>query len=105
MASGAGDATLTRVVRDPGLKGGFLNDYAPQYFFRWNGRAAPHNVYTRQDQMLAIAGQGLEGALRSDPALARGLNTYGGAITSRPVAEAHGLDWTPSSSVLPGVAD
>lgn len=71
MASGAGDATLTRVVRDPGIKGGFFNDYAPQFFFRWSGRAAPHNVYTRQDQMLAVAGQGLRppsstDVLRSD---------------------------------------
>jgi hypothetical protein len=55
MASGAGDATLTRVFRDPGITGGFFNDYQGKYFFRWNGRAAPHNVYTRQDQMQAIA--------------------------------------------------
>ncbi|HEV1998615.1 MAG TPA: DUF3048 domain-containing protein [Candidatus Dormibacteraeota bacterium] len=66
MASGAGDATLTRVVRDPGIKGGFFNDYAPQFFFRWGGRAAPHNVYTRQDQMLAVAGQGLRPPTSTD---------------------------------------
>ena len=67
MASGAGDATLTRVVRDQNMKpGGFFNDYAPQYFFRWSGRAAPHNVYTRQDQMLALAGQGLRKPTSTD---------------------------------------
>ena len=66
MASGAGDATLTRVFRDPGIKGGFFNDYNSQYFFRWNGRAAPHNVYTRQDQMLQIAGMGLRPPTSTD---------------------------------------
>ncbi|HXF57096.1 MAG TPA: alanine dehydrogenase [Actinomycetota bacterium] len=54
--------------------------------------------------VLAIAERGLEEALRSDPALVRGLNTYGGALTSRPVAEAHGLDHTPVSAVVPGAA-
>jgi alanine dehydrogenase len=53
---------------------------------------------------LAIAEVGLEDALRADAALARGLNAYGGAVTSQPVAEAHGLDWTPASSVIPGAA-
>jgi alanine dehydrogenase len=51
---------------------------------------------------LAVAEQGLEDALRADPALARGLNTYGGALTNRPVSEAHGLDWVPVGSVIPG---
>jgi alanine dehydrogenase len=53
---------------------------------------------------LAIAEVGLEDALRADAALARGLNAYGGALTSQPVAEAHGLDWTPVSSAVPGAA-
>jgi alanine dehydrogenase len=53
---------------------------------------------------LAIAEAGLEEALRADAALAQGLNAYGGALTSQPVAEAHGLDWTPVSSAVPGVA-
>jgi len=76
MASGAGDATLTRVVRDPGIKGGFFNDYAPQFFFRWSGRAAPHNVYTRQDQMLAVGGLGLRPSSSTD--ILRS-NDWGGA--------------------------
>jgi alanine dehydrogenase len=53
---------------------------------------------------LAIAEVGLEDALRADAALAQGLNAYGGALTSQPVAEAHGLDWTPVSSAVPGAA-
>jgi alanine dehydrogenase len=53
---------------------------------------------------LAIAEVGLEDALRADAALARGLNAYGGDLTSQPVAEAHGLDWTPVSSAVPGAA-
>ncbi len=53
---------------------------------------------------LAMA-DGMEEAMRSDSALARGLNTYRGALTNRAVAEAHGLDRTPVSSVIPGAAD
>jgi alanine dehydrogenase len=52
---------------------------------------------------LAIADRGLEDALRQDPVLARGLNTYGGIVTNGPVAEAHGLDWESVGSVIPGV--
>lgn len=54
---------------------------------------------------VAIADSGLEEALRADPSLARGLNTYGAAVVSEPVAEAHGLEWTPISSVIPGAVD
>jgi alanine dehydrogenase len=50
----------------------------------------------------AIADRGLEEALRADPALARGLNTYQGALTNAPVAEAHELDRVPMSSLIPG---
>jgi alanine dehydrogenase len=53
---------------------------------------------------LAMA-DGMEEAMRSDSALARGLNTYKGALTNRAVAEAHGLEWTPVASVIPGSAD
>src|SRR5207244_2686364 len=51
---------------------------------------------------LAIAGSGVEDALRADPTLAGGLNTYGGALTNGPVAEAHGMEWAPVESVVPG---
>jgi alanine dehydrogenase len=51
---------------------------------------------------LAVAERGLEDAIRADPALAKGLNAYGGALTNQPVAEAHDLDWVPVSSAVPG---
>jgi alanine dehydrogenase len=52
---------------------------------------------------IAMADKGLEDALREDPALAKGLNTHGGAVTNQAVAEAHDLDWIPVSSAVPGV--
>jgi len=66
LASGAGNATLGRVFGEPGMIGGYFNDFEPRLFFRWSGRPAPHNVYTRQDQMLAVAGQGLRPAMSGD---------------------------------------
>ena len=53
---------------------------------------------------LAMA-DGMDEAMRSDAALARGLNTYKGALTNRAVAEAHGLEAKPVSSVIAGAAD
>ena len=47
-----------------------------------------------------IANRGWREALRVDPALALGLNTYGGTVTCEPVAEAHGLAYTPIAEVL-----
>ena len=47
-----------------------------------------------------IANLGLEEAVRRDPALARGVNVYAGAITTEGVAEAHGLPHTPLSTVI-----
>lgn len=46
--------------------------------------------------VLALANSGWHEALRQDPHLANGLNTWAGHITHEPVAEAHGL---PSLSV------
>ncbi|MDA8193282.1 MAG: alanine dehydrogenase [Thermaerobacter sp.] len=43
----------------------------------------------------ALAGHGLEEALRQDRVLARGLNVYGGHVTYRAVADAHGLPYVP----------
>jgi alanine dehydrogenase len=51
---------------------------------------------------LAIAESGLEDAIRADRVLAGGLNTYAGTLTSGPVAEAHGMEWVPVESVVPG---
>jgi alanine dehydrogenase len=52
-----------------------------------------------------IASRGLEAAVRDDPVLAKGVNVYGGAVTSAPVAEAHELEHRPLSSVIPGAPD
>jgi alanine dehydrogenase len=49
----------------------------------------------------AIAGDGLTHAVASDRALARGVNVIEGKITYEPVAEAHGLEYTPLEDVLP----
>src|SRR6202050_1150599 len=50
--------------------------------------------------VVEIASRGWRAALAADPSLAPGLNTYQGALTCAPVAEAHGLPWTPVSEVL-----
>jgi alanine dehydrogenase len=55
--------------------------------------------------ILDIANNGLEEAVRRDPALARGVNAYGGLVTNQAVAEAHDMDATPLSSVITGVHD
>ncbi|MER7499867.1 alanine dehydrogenase [Nonomuraea pusilla] len=49
---------------------------------------------------LAMAHQGWAAAMRQDRALALGLNTHEGRLVSEPVAEAHGLEWTPLDEVL-----
>lgn len=41
--------------------------------------------------IVELANRGWRGALRRDPALAKGLNTHEGAVVYGPVAEAHGL--------------
>ncbi|EKP93855.1 alanine dehydrogenase [Thermaerobacter subterraneus] len=45
--------------------------------------------------VLDLARLGVEEAVRRDPALARGVNTYRGHLTYRAVAEAHQLPYTP----------
>jgi alanine dehydrogenase len=47
-----------------------------------------------------IANRGWREALRADPALALGLNTYEGSLTYRSVAEAHGLPWIATSEAI-----
>ena len=47
-----------------------------------------------------IANRGWRDALRADSSVALGLNTYEGAITCAPVAEAHNLPYTPTPAVL-----
>lgn len=50
--------------------------------------------------VLAIADHGLEAAVRRDPVLALGVNTYDGALTNAGVGDAHGLPATPLDDVL-----
>jgi alanine dehydrogenase len=50
--------------------------------------------------VLEIANLGWREALKADPALATGLHTHEGALTCEPVAEAHGLPYTPVSQVI-----
>jgi alanine dehydrogenase len=54
---------------------------------------------------VAIATDGLEEAVRRDPVLAGGVNVYRGAVTSPPVAEAHGMERVPLSRLIPGAVD
>jgi len=54
---------------------------------------------------LEIASRGLDEAVRDDPVLARGVNVFGGRITNEAVAEAHGLEAAPLSSMIPGAPE
>jgi alanine dehydrogenase len=47
-----------------------------------------------------LASRGWQDALRADPALAAGLSTHAGELTSQPVAEAHALSYTPVATIL-----
>ncbi len=49
---------------------------------------------------LQIANKGVERALKDDPALLLGLNTYKGRLTYRPVAEAQGREYTPAAELF-----
>ena len=57
------------------------------------------NNVTHRWTML-IADNGLPGACKSNPHLLGGINTHGGAITCKPVAEAHGLDCTDVTQIF-----
>jgi alanine dehydrogenase len=50
--------------------------------------------------VLEIADRGWRHALQTDPALAQGLSTNDGQLTSAPVAEAHGLPFVPVEEVV-----
>ncbi|MFC4336152.1 alanine dehydrogenase [Salininema proteolyticum] len=50
--------------------------------------------------VMKIAGRGWVEALKSDAALAEGLNTYQGQVTNGPVAEAFGLPLLPVEDIL-----
>ena len=49
---------------------------------------------------LSIAAHGWKDAVRDDPALAEGVNVAAGQVVYEPVAEAHGLPFTPLSALL-----
>jgi alanine dehydrogenase len=49
---------------------------------------------------LAIAAHGWKEAARADPALGEGVNVAAGRVVYRPVAEAHGLGFTPLAELL-----
>jgi len=50
--------------------------------------------------VVALAEKGFEQAIADDPPLARGVNTFKGALVYEPVAEAHGLDYTPLDDLI-----
>jgi alanine dehydrogenase len=54
---------------------------------------------------LAVANRGLDEAIGDDPALARGVNAYGGNLTNQGVADAHQMEAVPLSSLVAGVAE
>ncbi|MCL4079123.1 alanine dehydrogenase [Coriobacteriia bacterium Es71-Z0120] len=49
---------------------------------------------------LAIADKGWKQAVLDDPALAKGVNVLDGNITYKPVADAHGMNYTPLEKLL-----
>jgi alanine dehydrogenase len=53
---------------------------------------------------LQIANRGFEDALRTNVALARGLNTYDGKVTYRGVADAFGMNYVHPGDLIDGVA-
>ncbi|NJK79486.1 MAG: alanine dehydrogenase [Chloroflexaceae bacterium] len=50
--------------------------------------------------MLKLANMGAEAAVKADPTLAKGVNTYRGAMTYPAVAEAFGLEYTPLTALV-----
>jgi alanine dehydrogenase len=50
--------------------------------------------------ILRVADRGVDEALRSDPALRRGVNVYRGALVHRDVAESLGRDATPIEDII-----
>ncbi len=49
---------------------------------------------------LALANKGMERAVREDPGLWAGVNTYAGYITCKPVADSLGREWQPLEKLL-----
>jgi alanine dehydrogenase len=51
---------------------------------------------------LKLANRGLIDAIKSDPGLKAGVNTYAGKLTYEAVAESQGLEYTPIDDILSG---
>jgi len=49
---------------------------------------------------LSIANQGWQKAVRANPALAEGVNVADGRVVYKPVADAHGMTFTPLAQLL-----
>ena len=49
---------------------------------------------------MKLAEQGVTDAVRNDPALAKGVNIFGGKVTYEAVAEALGLEYAPLETIL-----
>lgn len=50
--------------------------------------------------VLKLANQGAEAAIKSDPGIAEGVNTYAGTLTYKAVAESQNRDWRPVTELL-----
>jgi alanine dehydrogenase len=50
--------------------------------------------------VMKLAQMGAAAAIRDDAGIAEGVNTYGGTLTCKPVAENQGLDWKPVADLL-----
>ncbi len=50
--------------------------------------------------LVKVADLGIKGAAKADPALAKGLSTFGGHLVNEPVAQAHGLVYTDPAVLL-----
>jgi alanine dehydrogenase len=50
--------------------------------------------------VLDVANQGWQKAVRANPALAEGVNVADGKVVYKPVADAHGLAYTPLAALL-----
>jgi alanine dehydrogenase len=68
----------------------------------WRGGARLHLRARQRDAALASQPrrQGLAPAPRDDPHLRNGLNVCDGHVTCKPVAETHGMDFTPGERML-----
>ncbi|HEX2058598.1 MAG TPA: alanine dehydrogenase [Actinomycetota bacterium] len=50
--------------------------------------------------VIALADKGLEGAVRDDPALSKGVNVHKGAVVYEPVAQAHRFEYVPLDDLI-----